>query len=219
MADSAAPRVEPAASFGGAIITIGSRIFRNYTFRTALQAIFTIWLVVTSTFILVRLLPSNPVQIYINNLMQSGGYTPEQAKAEAQLMFSAEFDRPIGEQYLQFLGNILHGNLGYSISSTGTPIVDIIARFLPWTLFCVGAALLISFVLGLLIGLLMAYWRNSPFDFVMTTISSFLGSIPNYLLAFLLIYLLGLTLNVISVASMRGAYSPGAEPGFTPAFI
>ena len=50
------------------------------------------------------------------------------------------------------------GDLGQSITSTGTQVIDQIARYLPWTLFCVGLGLLLSFVIGMLFGMLIAYY-------------------------------------------------------------
>lgn len=195
------------------------RVLRSYVFRTILQALFTIWLTVTFTFVLVRLLPSSPVDVYVDKQMQTKGMTYEQALAKASLMFDTDFQKPIGEQYLIYLGNILSGNLGYSITSVGTPTYQVIAQFLPWTLFSVGLALLISFVVGLLMGMIMAYWRNSIFDTVLTTLASFLGSVPNYLIAILIVYLFGVQLKWFSVGAARGAYSPGVEAGFSVIFI
>ncbi len=62
------------------------------------------------------------------------------------------------------MGQLLHGDLGDSIVSSGTHVIDQIARFLPWTLFAVGLGLLTSFVLGISLGTLIAYNRNSLLD-------------------------------------------------------
>jgi peptide/nickel transport system permease protein len=120
---------------------------------------------------------------------------------------------------VEYISNLVRGDLGVSIFSTGTPVSDIIARFLPWTLFCVGLGLLLSFVVGLLLGMVMAYWRNSLLDTALTTVTSFLSSIPSYLIPLLLIYLVALQWRLIPVSQMRGAYDPNLTPAFTPTFI
>ncbi len=196
-----------------------ARFFRSYLVRSLLQALFTVWLVLTVTFVLIRLMPGNPVEVFVDRLVSDQGITREEALAQAAAMFSVDFNAPIHEQYVQYLGNLVRGDLGVSISSTNTPVLEIIARFLPWTLFSVGLGLLISFILGLLIGMLMAYWRNSIFDVVVSTLASFLSSIPNYLLPIILIYLIGVQWKLLPVARMRGTYDPKLTPGFSLEFI
>jgi len=195
------------------------RIFKSYLFRSLAQALFTIWLVLTVTFVLIRMMPGNPVDIFVDRLVSEQGITREEALSQAAAMFSVDFNAPIHEQYFQYMANLLRGDLGVSISSTNTPVIEIIARFLPWTLFSVGLGLLISFILGLLIGMMIAYWRNSIFDVAVSTIASFLSSIPNYLLPIILIYLIGVQWKLLPVARMRGTYDPRLTPGFTPEFI
>ncbi len=191
----------------------------SYIVRSIAQALFTIWLVLTFTFVLVRMLPSSPIQVYIDKQMQSGNMTYEQAAARASVMFGTDVNKPPLEQYLSYLNNLIHGNLGVSIVSTDTPVLTIIAAYLPWTLFSVGLSLLISFLLGMVLGMLMAFWRNSLFDVAVTTISSFLSSIPNYLVAVLILYFFGVRLGVFSVADARGAYTPGIVAGFSLTFF
>jgi len=195
------------------------RLARGYVVRSIAQAVFTIWLVTTFTFLLIRLLPSDPIQVYIDRQTHAGDMTYDQAVARASAMFGTDLQKPVLEQYLSYVNNLLHGNLGLSITSTDTPVLQIITTFLPWTLFSVGLSLLLSFVIGLVLGMLMAYWRNSAFDVVITTVSSFLSSIPNYLIAVLILYFLGVRFGVFSVATARGAYTPGIQAGFTAAFI
>jgi len=213
---------EPIIGFGSPVqqlMLYGGRLYRNYALRAAFQAIITIWAVLTFTFVLVRLLPGSPVDVFIDRQMQTSGMSYDQALARASSIFGTDFQRPLLEQYLAYVNNILHGNMGTSITSTGTPVLDIVKAYLPWTLFSVGLGLLISFIVGLALGMLMAYWRNSLFDTVATTIASFLGSVPSYLLAILIVYFFGVQLKVFSVAAARGAYSPGMTPGFTLDFF
>lgn len=226
MADSIVPRtavtdaeLRAATPVRLLIVPLIGRLLRSYAFRVAVQAILTVWLVLTSTFFLIRLLPASPMDVYVEDLMRTKDYTREQAMAKASIMFSTDLSLPVGQQYLLYLNNVLHGNLGTSIKSAGTSVAQLIASFLPWTLFSVGIALLISFVSGLGLGMLMAYWRNSLFDTVMTTFTSFLSSVPSYLIAIEIVYILGVQMKVLSVGAARGAYSPGIAPAFTPEFI
>src|SRR5690606_31895354 len=94
-----------------------------------------------------------------------------------------------------------------------------IVSFLPWTLFSVGLATLISFSCGMLLGMLMAYRRGGWLDTALTTFASVMSWIPNYLIAILLLGFPGLTWNLVPIHDMRGSISPGIEPGFTWTFI
>jgi peptide/nickel transport system permease protein len=195
------------------------KIGSSYVLRSLVASLITIWLTTTFTFFLIRLLPSNPVQLYIDELMQRNDMSFEEARARASAMFTTDFNAPVIQQYLTYLGNIVRGNLGESLRSTGTPVTEIIAAFLPWTLFSVGLGLLTSFVVGLFFGLLTAYFRNSIFDVALTTLASFLSAVPNYLIAILIVVVLGTQLHLFSVGEMRGAYSASAQPGFSLDFL
>jgi peptide/nickel transport system permease protein len=109
--------------------------------------------------------------------------------------------------------------LGTSILSPGTPVSAIILRFLPWTIFSVGTGLILSFMIGILLGLLMAYRRESVLDHVLTFFSSIFSSVPDYLIAILVIVWLGVQLQLVPIAQMRGVLSPGIAPELSWAFI
>jgi peptide/nickel transport system permease protein len=101
-----------------------------------------------------------------------------------------------------------------SILSPGTPVTAMILKFLPWTLFSVGTALLISFVVGIGLGMIAAYRRDSWLDNVLSALGSGLSAIPNYLLGIILVVFLGVQTGLLPIAAMRGSLSPGVEPGW-----
>jgi peptide/nickel transport system permease protein len=103
--------------------------------------------------------------------------------------------------------------------SRGTPVSTLILRYLPWTLFSVGIALMISFTIGVLLGMLMAYKRNSPLDHALTVFASVTQSVPQYLLAIILVVYLGVQWELVSLGAMRGSLSPGVKPGLNFTFI
>ncbi|MFP4323565.1 MAG: ABC transporter permease, partial [Anaerolineales bacterium] len=148
-------------------------LWQSYTLRIILQGAFTAWAAISLTFILIRALPGNPVELHIEQLLNQG-YTIEQARNQAAGLFNYDPDQPIQEQYIVYMGDLLQGDLGQSITSSGTPVRDQILRFLPWTLVSLGSALLISIVVGTAIGMAMAYWRGTPFDNSMTNLASVL---------------------------------------------
>lgn len=205
---------EPANPFMQRVKDITS----SYIFRVVIQGLITIWAVTTFTFVLIRLLPGNPVQIRIDQLMNQG-YTYEHATSVAAGLFSFDPDEPILNQYLRYISNLVRGDLGQSITSAGTPVTQQILRFLPWTIISVGSALFISFTLGILLGVMMAYWRGGILDNVLTATSSILTGIPDYVIAIVIILIGGVQLGLFNVGEMRGGVDPGLQAGFTPEYI
>jgi peptide/nickel transport system permease protein len=194
-------------------------IYKNYVVRTLLQAIVTVWAVISFTFFLVRLMPGNPVDVYIDFLMNRGSITYEEARAQAATQFRFDFDASPLDQYFDYVGQVLRGDLGESITSAGTKVIDQILRFLPWTIFSVGLGLLVSFITGILLGMLMAYNRNTSLDHGLSVIASIFSAVPNYIWGLMIIIVFGVQLRWFSVGELRGTYDPDMTPGFNLPFL
>jgi peptide/nickel transport system permease protein len=209
--------LSPAAEFnlGRAV----RAFFSNYAMQRLLKALGTIFFVTSLTFFIVRLMPGNPVEIYIQELQTNQGLSYTEARDQAASLFAIDLDRPMFLQYTDYLGNLLRGNLGSSFRSTGTPVTSSIAKFLPWTVFSVGVALMISFTLGIFLGMVVAYRRSGIMDTVVSTIASIVSAIPNYLIAIMVIIILGVQTSVLPIAKMRGSLSPNMQVGLTLEFI
>src|SRR5438067_12158820 len=102
---------DPRRYFGG--------FWRHPFARAVLKALLTVWVTTTLTFFLIRLMPGSPVDLKIDEIMQTsnGALTYDDAKAIASNLFSIDLKAPLHEQYLSFLGNVLRGNLGNSFLS------------------------------------------------------------------------------------------------------
>jgi peptide/nickel transport system permease protein len=193
--------------------------FQHFLFRRIFRAVLTIFFVSTLVFFLVRLLPGNPIEVYINQQITQYGYSQEDAQNQARALFAIDTDQPIMLQYVDYLKNLAQGDLGMSLVVPGTTVLSIIQSRIWWTIFSVGTALIISFTLGSLIGMLMAYRRGSKFDAIMSTIGSITSSIPNYLLAIVFIVVFAVQLSWIPYTEMRGSISSGQPVELSFAFI
>ncbi len=193
--------------------------WRHPILRALLKAALTILVATTITFALIRLLPGNPIDLRIEELTRNGAVTYEEARQQVATIYPIDLDKPIYEQYLTYVGNVLHGDLGKSFLSSSVPVTAIILAVLPWTLFAVGTGLLLSFAAGIGLGLLAAYRRGSLFDQAVSTFGSIISSVPNYLVAILIVLIFGVQLQLIPITEMRGAYSGGIQPGFSLDFI
>ena len=187
--------------------------------RALVRALITVFLVTTLNFVLIRLMPGNAIDNYIAQIMNEQLLSYEDAAQQASGLFSLDLKKPIHEQYLSFLGDLLRGNLGNSMLSRGTSVASIIAAYLPWTLFTVGLGLLLSFCVGTFLGLIAAYRRNSAFDHIVSTVGSILSAIPNYITALVIVVILGTQLRLLPIAEMRGSSSPSVTPGFNLEYI
>jgi peptide/nickel transport system permease protein len=190
----------------------------SYAFRVILQGLLTIWAASTFTFFMIRFLPSNPIDVRVDALMNQG-FTYEEAVRVAAGIVNYDPSRPLHEQYFEYLGNLAQGNLGESITSADVSVNEQVMRYLPWTLLTVGSAVLISFSVGTFIGMAMAYWRGSWFDNLMTTFASIASGIPDYVYAFVLVLLFGVQLQWFNVGEMRGGVDPDIAAGFTWEYI
>jgi peptide/nickel transport system permease protein len=194
-------------------------VFQHFLFRRVLRAILTIFFVSSLIFFLVRLLPGSPVEVYINQQVTQYGYSYEDAANQARALFAIDTDQPLLLQYLDYLKNLAQGDLGMSLVVPGTTVLSIINSRIWWTIFSVGTALIISFTLGSLIGMFMAYKRGGKFDAIMSTLGSITNSIPNYLLAIVVIVVFSVQVSWIPYTDMRGSVSSGQPVELSFAFI
>lgn len=214
-----APALEAAPAPPLHLLDYLRRFYANYTVRTIFKALVTIWAVITFTFFLIRLMPGNPVEVYVDFLMNQQNMTYDEAYSRAASQFRFDPDASPVTQYVEYMGHLLQGDLGESITSSGTRVIDQIARFLPWTIFSVGLGLLISFTLGATLGTIMAYKRNTFIDHALSLISSILSAVPNYIWGLMILIIFGVQLRWFNVGELRGTYSPTMTPGFNLEFL
>lgn len=191
-------------------------VYDSYVLRRIGQAIFTIWVIATGVFFMVRLLPGNPVSTYIGKLTAEG-LSYEAAAASAADLYSFNPNTPLWQQYLDYLWGVCRMDLGTTLSRI--PVTEKIADHLPWTLFSVGLALVLAVLAGLILGMAMAYRRGGILDNTASAVGSILHSIPNYLIALIIVTVGATQLELFNYAEMRGTSTPGVEPGFTPEFL
>jgi len=153
-------------------------------------------------FFSMALLPGDIAQ---QMLGQAG--TPE---AVANIRHDLGLDRPIGQRYLSWVYGILHGDFGRSLAS-GRPIADIAAGRLINTLFLAGFAALISIPLSVGLGLVAALYRRRPTDTAINFVSLLAISLPEFLIAYLLIYIFTVKARWAPSLAVVGADSPLSE--------
>ncbi len=174
-----------------------------------------LWAAVTFNFIIPRLMPGDPAEAYIAKL-QTQQITRAQIDA-IRAEFGVNPNVPIWRQYFDYLNGILHGNLGIATSQFPTPVIDILRQSLPWTAGLVGASLIISFIIGTLVGMVIAWKRGSWYDTAVPPILTFLSAVPYFWMALGLVYVFGITLNWFPTDSGYDVFS--VTPGWSSDFL
>jgi peptide/nickel transport system permease protein len=147
--------------------------------RRLLDALLLLWLVTTLTFALIHLAPGDPATL----LIAPSATAAEAARVRAQL----GLDAPILLQYARWMTALLQGDLGQSLAQ-GRPVLALIAEALPISLFLGGVSLLLSFVIGTVIGLMQAIGlRRGATDSLITIVLTAAYATPSFWLALALI--------------------------------
>jgi peptide/nickel transport system permease protein len=156
---------------------------------------------VTVIFLLPRVIPGNPVDAVIGH-MQGQTITKSTLRA-LEVQFGQNSTTGLWGQYLHYWNNLLHGNLGVSTSEGMVPVTTVIRGALPWTIGLVGTATVLSFILGTLIGILVAWRRGTWLDNLLP-VTTFFQAAPYFFLAFLAIDLFAIKLGWFPSGSARG---------------
>lgn len=133
-------------------------------------------------FVMLRLVPGNIADI----LFDAAGMIDSAEKAKLQEQLG--LDQPIAIQYLQWIGGLLHGDLGYSYVSEKPALQEILPR-IPVTAKLAGLALVFAVLLGVPLGVISAVRQNSPLDYVMRVVSLSGLSFPSFWLGLLVLML------------------------------
>lgn len=174
--------------------------FRYFVVKT-LRAVFTLWLVVTFVFVILRVTGDPTDQLL-----------PDDVGQEIREYYRRAWglDRPLWEQYLKYFAAAFRGDFGISFRN-GLPALDVIAQRIPKTLELGIAAFLVSLLIGLPLGVFAALNRDSWIDRLTMSFAVFGFSMPYFFFGILLILLFALNLRVLP-SSGYGTWAHMAMP-------
>jgi peptide/nickel transport system permease protein len=191
---------------------------RNFLWRLAghvARGLVMIWVVVTFTFFLVKLMPGNPVQVQVEKMVEQG-MTQEQAQAQAAVAYGfLPTGSPFG-QYLHYLWRVVHFDLGQSVAAQGVPVATQVRAAVPWTMALVLGGILISFVLGVVLGVLAALRRSTATGHALSVSGSLLHGVPPFVIALVLFALFSQTWRIFPYGA---PYDSDVDPSFNGWFI
>ncbi len=161
----------------------------RYILNRVLVAILTMFILATATFFLLRLVPGDPF---------AGPKVVPEVKERLRIHYG--LDKPLAEQYLIYMGNILHGDFGYSLAKRGHRVNKVIKDAFPASLDLGIRAMIIAIIFGIFFGIIAALNRGKPLDYL-TVILVLIGiSVPSFVVAALLQYFFGVYLKILPVA-------------------
>ncbi|NUB93373.1 ABC transporter permease [Haloterrigena sp. SYSU A121-1] len=190
-----------------------------YIIKRIGQAFVTFIAVITVTFGLIRAIPGGPADHIRAQVMRSrgaDGVSMSEINSLTETYTNIDPSAPVHVQYYNYLTSILQGDMGQSIAFGGRDVSALIIEAAPWTIFLLTLSILLTFGIGIVLGAVMAYREGSRFDIGSTVLSMFLNSVPYYIAAIFLVYVLSIQLSIFP---QSGNYTVGLEPGLSPIFI
>ena len=170
------------------------------------------WAAITLNFFIPRMMPGDPISVMFASFR--GKLKPESMESLKQTFGFT--DGPLIDKYFTYLKHLLNGDLGISTAYFPEKVSSIIISGLGWTLLLVGTSLIISFIIGTLLGIFIAWRRDQKLDSILPPTFSFISSFPYFFTAMLLLYFLGFKMGWFPI---RHAYNSDLIPGFNIAFI
>jgi len=173
----------------------------GYVVRRLFGAIPTLFLIITLSFFLMRIAPGGPFD-------QERAL---EAKVLANLNRVFHLDRPVWEQYLYYLSNLAHGDLGPSFIYRDFSVQQLLANGLPVSIQLGSVALLLALLVGSVLGTIAALRQNSWVDYAVTATATFGITIPNFVVAPLLSLIFGVWFGVLPA----GGWGNGSPANMT----
>jgi peptide/nickel transport system permease protein len=187
----------------------------RYFLRRAAFFLLTLWGALTLNFLIPRLQPGDPAEAIVRRLVgQDAAIDPAQVAA-IRLMLGVS-DENIFMQYIKYFGAIFRGDFGVSFTYYPYTVSEVVSEAVPWTLTLVGFTTIFAFIVGTLLGAWAAYRRGTRVDSILTLGSTFLGTLPFFWIALMLIYFFSFTWQLFPEG---GGYSGATEPGLSWAFF
>jgi len=166
----------------------------SYTLRRVLLTVPTLLIVVTVCYLLLHATPGGPFD----------GERKVSAEVLANLQAKYHLGEPLWKQYLLYLNSLLHGDLGASFRYADWSVNDLVLRALPVSLTIGGVSMLLAIVLGVVLGIVAALYRNSPADYLLMIIGNAGSAFPSFVIGPVLILVFAILLKWLPAGGWNG---------------
>lgn len=166
----------------------------KYLIKRVIYLIITLFIITSLTFFLMKFLPGTPFQ------------NEEKLSEEQRVILDAKYglDQPIPVQYANYMANVVQGDLGVSFQFDNQPVTKLLMHRVGPSLQLGFQAMFIGTLIGILLGMLAAMFQNTWIDYGSTFLAVLGKSIPSFVFAALLQYVIGVKLELLPVASWDG---------------
>lgn len=168
-------------------------IVTNYVIKRVGYALLTIFLISVITFTLMNMIPGGP-------FLSEKAVSPATTEA---MKVKYGLDKPLPVQYINYMGNLLHGDLGLSIKQKGRTANDIIFSTFPVSARLGGLSILVALVLGIIMGSVAALNRGKWGDSVLMVISTLGIAVPSFVVATFLLVTFGVNLRLLPTMGLK----------------
>jgi peptide/nickel transport system permease protein len=181
--------------------------------RRLLFLIFVIWAASTITFIIPRFSSRSAIRERFAQLARTGGFSPtDLEKIIAAMQHQFGLDRPLLQQYGEYLWSVVHLDFGYSLNKYPATVLDLIGQALPWSIGLIFVTTVLSFIIGNLLGAISAWPKAPRWMRMVATPFVLLTGVPPVLMGVLLLFFVGFKLKLLPLG---GAYSIGIIPNWS----
>jgi len=177
----------------------------RYIIKRIIFFLITAWAAITINFILPRMMPGNPAEVMIAKFQ---GRLNPQAISALEIAFGLNTHENIFLQYIDYIGRMLTGNFGISVSFYPTTVAQVLSQAIPWTLGLAGISTILAFTFGTLLGIGAAWKRNSTTNGIVVPLSFFLNSMPYFWFALIIEYVFAF---IFGWFPLGGAYSSSSH--------
>ncbi|MFI9591999.1 ABC transporter permease [Nonomuraea sp. NPDC052265] len=174
-----------------------------------------ILVVATISFFIINNIPGDPMAARYEKLVEQG-MSPEAAAQAVKVLYGFLPDGTMWQQYTDYMTGLLHLDLGMSVSRPGTSVLDVLTDAAKWTVLPVLAGTLLSFLVGIVLGVYAAIKRTGKLGDALAISGSLLHGIPQYVLAMLLVVIFA---TLIPILPADGSVDILFEPGFNAGYI
>lgn len=175
----------------------------KYMIKRVVIVLIVLWAVATLVYFTVHVTPGDTATAILYSIGGESAVTEENLE---QMRSRYDLDRPVHEQYLEWLSNAFKGELGTSYKYN-KPVAHMLKLRVPNTIRLGVTAVLISVVIAIPFGILSALYHNKPFDHIGRILTLFVSSFPSFWVALVLIIICALKLKLVPVGGMAGPKS------------
>ncbi|QQA42879.1 ABC transporter permease [Pelagovum pacificum] len=185
--------------------------------KRAIQLLVVVFFGVSIAFFITNLSPIDPVQQTLSRITSRSGFSPEAVEQmRTALTELYGVDGSMFEQYLNFWRRLSTGDLGPSLIAFPTPAMTLVMRALPWTVGLLAFSIMMTWLLGNMLGGLAGYFQNNRLLKAFGVVAMGVQPIPYYIVAFLMLILFGFIWPILPIS---GGFAMNVRPGWNMPFI